>query len=51
MILLVSVLNVFSVLIIGRIFVVVREIAVFVCTYIPLRLFEVGYHARWIRDS
>ncbi len=42
---LVSVLNVSSSLIIGLIFGVFLEIAVFMATYIPLRSFAGGYHA------
>lgn len=41
-----SVLNVSSALIIGLIFGVVFEIAVFMTAYIPLRTFAGGYHAR-----
>lgn len=43
---LVSVLNVSSALIIGWIFGVVLEIAVFMAAYIPLRTFAGGYHAK-----
>lgn len=43
---LVSVLNVSSALIIGWIFGVVLEIAVFMAAYIPLRTFTGGYHAK-----
>lgn len=43
---LVSVLNVSSALIIGCIFGAVPEIAVFMATYIPLRTFAGGYHAK-----
>lgn len=42
----VSVLNVSSTLIIGWIFSVVLEIEVFMTTYIPLRSFAGGYHAK-----
>ena len=43
---LVSVLNVSSALIIGLIFGVLPEIAVFMAAYIPLRSFAGGYHAK-----
>ena len=43
---LVSVINVSSALIIGLIFGVFFEIAVFMATYIPLRSFAGGYHAK-----
>ena len=43
---LVSVLNVSSALIIGLIFGVFPEIAVFMAAYIPLRSFAGGYHAK-----
>ena len=43
---LVSVLNVSSALIIGWIFSVVLEIVAFMATYIPLRTFAGGYHAK-----
>ena len=43
---LVSVLNVSSALIIGWIFGVILEIAVFMAAYIPLRSFAGGYHAK-----
>jgi accessory gene regulator B len=43
---LVSVLNVSSALIIGWIFGVLLEIAVFMTAYIPLRTFAGGYHAK-----
>ena len=43
---LVSILNVSSALIIGLIFGVFFEIAVFMAAYIPLRTFAGGYHAR-----
>ncbi len=43
---LVSILNVSSALIIGFIFGVVPEVAVFMAAYIPLRSFAGGYHAK-----
>lgn len=43
---LVSVLNVSSALIIGLVFNVLLEIAVFMVAYIPLRSFAGGYHAK-----
>ncbi len=43
---LISVLNVFSALIIGLIFGVFFEILVFMAVYIPLRSYAGGYHAR-----
>lgn len=43
---LVSVFNVSSALIIGWIFGVILEIAVFMAAYIPLRTFAGGYHAK-----
>lgn len=43
---LVSVLNVSSALIIGLIFGMFLEVAVFMAAYIPLRIFAGGYHAK-----
>ena len=43
---LVSILNVSSALIIGFIFGVIPEVAVFMAAYIPLRSFAGGYHAQ-----